>query len=150
MQKIHKATPNEAQRLFEIMTRATEVGCTPSYPPEIMEIWHQGRSAEGMAGVIAEAELYALEDKGTVRGFVHLGDAEVVGLFVHPDDHRRGYGTELFRFAVNRIGKRPIVVLATLNAVSFYTTMGCRILGTELVRRHDRDIYVCRMELDQE
>ncbi len=129
------------------MVRATEVGCATCYPPEIMAIWHTGRSAEGMAGVIAEADVFSLVDDDVVRGFVHIGNAEVVGLFVHPDDHRKGYGTDLFRFAVAKIPTRPILIKATLNAVPFYSRLGCRKVGTEAVRRHDHDIYVERMEL---
>lgn len=147
MRNIKRATTNQADRLFEIMVRATEVGCAPSYPPEVIAIWHKGRSAEGMAGVIAEAEVYSLVDDDVVRGFVHVGNAEVVGLFVHPDDHRRGYGSELFRFAAAKIATRPILVKATLNAIPFYSRLGCRKVATEAVRRHDHDIYVDRMEL---
>lgn len=147
MRNIKRATTNQADRLFEIMVRATEVGCAPNYPPEVIAIWHKGRSAEGMAGVIAEAEVYSLVDGDVVRGFVHVGNAEVVGLFVHPDDYRRGYGSELFRFAVAKIATRPILVKATLNAVPFYSRLGCRKVATEAVRRHDHDIYVERMEL---
>jgi hypothetical protein len=64
------------------MVRATEVGCATCYPPEVLAIWHEGRSAEGMAGVIAESDVYSLVDDGVVRGFAHVGNAEVVGLFV--------------------------------------------------------------------
>ena len=90
MKKIDKASPDQAERLFEIMVCATEVGCGPSYPPEVIAIWHEGRSADGMLGVIAEAELYTLVDDDEARGFVHIGDSEVVGLFVHPNDQRKG------------------------------------------------------------
>ena len=147
MRRIDRATTGQADRLFEIMVRATEVGCAPSYPPEVIAIWHKGRSVEGMAGIIARADVYSLTDGEVVRGFVHMGDLEVVGLFVHPDDQRKGYGTELFRFAIGKIGARPVLVKATLNAVQFYAKLGCRKVATESVRRHDHDIYVERMEL---
>jgi len=147
MRRIDRSTPDQAERLFAIMMRATEVGCATCYPPEVIAIWLKGRSVEGMARVIAEADVYSLVDDDVVRGFVHVGNAEVEGLFVHPDDHRKGYGTELFRFAVAKIATRPILVKASLNAVSFYSRLGCRKVATEAVRRHDHDIYVERMEL---
>lgn len=147
MKKIERATVAQATRLFEIMVEATNVGCAPYYPPEIMAIWHKGRSAEGMAGVIAKAEVFSLTDSGIIRGFVHVEGAEIVGLFVHPDDHRKGYGTDLFNFAVEKIAVRPVLIKATLNAVPFYAKLGCRAMGVEAVRRHDHDIYVQRMEL---
>jgi len=129
------------------MVRAVEVGCAPYYPPEVIAIWNKGRSVEGQAGVIAEGHLYSIQEDGIVRGFVDIGNAEVVGLFIHPDDHRKGYGTDLFRFAVDKLGTRPILVLSSLNAAPFYARLGCHKMATELVRRHDHDIYVERMEL---
>jgi GNAT superfamily N-acetyltransferase len=147
MRKIDGATRDQAERLFDIMVRATEVGCSRSYPPEVIAIWHKGGSAEGMTDVIANADVYSLRDCDSIRGFVNIGDSEVVGLFVQPDHHRRGYGIELFHFATDKIGVRPIVVKATLNGVPFYSELGCHKVTTESVRRHDHDIYIERMEL---
>ena len=48
----------------------------------------------------------------------------------------------------SQIASRPIHILATLNAVPFYSKLGCRKVAIESVRRHDHDIYVERMELD--
>jgi ribosomal protein S18 acetylase RimI-like enzyme len=146
MRKIDRATPDQAGRLFELMVGAIEVGCASSYPPEIIAIWNEGRSVERQRHVIAEAEIYSIIDDGITRGFVHIGDSEIVGLFVHPDDHRRGYGTDLFRFAVDKIEKRPITIKSTLNAVGFYEKLGCSKVATELVRRNDHDIYIEKME----
>jgi GNAT superfamily N-acetyltransferase len=147
MKRIDKATTDQAERVFEIMVRATEVGCSPCYPAEVIEIWHKGRSVEGARGVISKGNHYTLQDDGVIRGFVDFADSEVLGLFVHPDEHHKGYGSELFRFAVEKLSTRPILVKATLNAVPFYLKLGCRKMGAELVRRHDHDIYVERMEL---
>ncbi len=147
MRTIDKATPDQAERLYDIMVKATEVGCAPCYPAEVIDIWHKGRSAEGMLGVIADAKIYTLVDDDIPRGFIHFDDSELIGLFVHPDDHHKGYGTALFDFAVDMIAARPIQVLATLNAETFYTCLGCEKVGTQAVRRHDHDIYVVRMEL---
>jgi len=148
MKEIKRASKNQAERLFEIMVKATETGCSPFYPPEIMEIWHKGRSAESMAEVIEKSEFYYLQDEGRIRGFVSVNDNELLGLFVHPDDHRKGYGKELFHFGADKIPKRPVIINATLNAVSFYSKLGCLKVKIESVRRHDHDIYVHRMELD--
>ena len=148
MSKINKATPDQAEQLFEIMVRATEIGCATSYPPEVIAIWHKGRSADGMATAIAKTGVYSLRDGGDIRGFVHIEDSTVMGLFVHPEDHLKGYGTVLFRFATKKINLRPIVVRATLNAVPFYSRFGCYRVAIESVRRHDHDIYIVRMNLD--
>jgi GNAT superfamily N-acetyltransferase len=147
MRRIDKATPDQAERLFDILVRAVDVACAPYYPPEVIAIWNKGRSAEGQARVIAEGHIYSIQDAGAIRGFVDIADAEIVGLYVHPDDHGKGYGTDLFRFAVGKIRTRPITIKSTLNAAPFYAKLGCRKVATESVRRHDHDIYVERMEL---
>ncbi len=91
MSTIARATADQAERLFEIMVRATQVGCARSYPPEVLEIWHQGRTADGLREIIARSEFFALSLDGVPRGFVHHEAAQVVGLFVHPDDQGKGY-----------------------------------------------------------
>lgn len=146
--RIERATPDQAPQLFDIMVRATEAGCASHYPPDILAIWHQGRSVGGMAGVIADGGVYCLTDQAQIRGFVHLDKSEIVGLFVHSSDHRKGYGAALFRFAAGTIRERPVRVNATLNAVPFYEKQGCRRMGLASVRRHERDIYIMRMEWD--
>ena len=145
--KITRATVKQSKRLFEIMVKAVEIGCATAYPPEIIKIWQKGRTPESMAEVISQKEIYYLRDKKIIRGFVHIGDAEICGLCVHSDYHRKGYGRKLFKFAVDKIGTRPVKVSSTLNAEPFYKKMGCRKTGTGLIRRHNRDIYVIHMEL---
>jgi hypothetical protein len=44
-----------------------------------MEIWHRGRSAEGIAGVISGGGFYSLCDDGIVRGFVEFSDMQWTG-----------------------------------------------------------------------
>jgi len=148
MKEIKRATTEQSARLFEIMVKATEAGCASFYPPEIIEIWHKGRTAEGMAEVIEKSEFYYLVDEEIIRGFVNINDTELLGLFVWPDDHGKGYGKELFHFGINKILNRPVIIKATLNAVPFYSSLGCRKKGVEAVRRHGHDIYVHRMELN--
>ena len=87
-----------------------------------------------------------LEADENLVGFVHLRDPELVGLFVDPDVQRCGYGSELFRFAVQKIRSRPVILDATLNAINFYLKRGCVPGPMKSVRRNDRDIYVRRME----
>jgi GNAT superfamily N-acetyltransferase len=147
MDSIRKATLDQAERLYEIMVQATEVSCAEAYPPEIIAIWHKGRSAAGMAAVIAENDVYALWIGDLIGGFVHLDGTEIAALFVDPAHHGRGYGRQLLCFAQEHIARRPIVLKATLNAVAFYARFGFRQVATESVRRHDHDIYVVRMEL---
>lgn len=131
---------------MDIMVRATEVGSVDFYPEDIITIWHIGRSADGLGRIIEAQEVYYLVEEDVIRGYVHFNGTEIVGLFVDPNEHRKGYGKDLFNFAVRSIPERPVTLKATLNAVPFYSRMGCRKVRMDLIRRHDRDIYIQLME----
>ena len=147
MTKIRAATTEDAPRLFEIHDRAVAGGGADHYPQEILDVWNEGRSIEGLAGAISKGDFYVLFDSETIFGFMHLDEPEIVGLFIDPDVQRKGHGAELFRFAVSSMSSRPLKLDSTLNAVAFYTRMGCWRGAVKNVRRRGRDIYVVEMEL---
>ncbi len=147
MKLISKASTKDAIRLFEILSAATTAGGIGYYPQDIINDWHAGRSAAGMREVLLSETFYNLLDEGEIKGYVHLGNAEIVGLFVDPKDHGRGYGRDLIHFAIKEIRDRPVKVLATLNAVDFYAKFGFEKVDMRVVRRHERDIYVWEMRL---
>ncbi|MDJ0704063.1 MAG: GNAT family N-acetyltransferase [Leptolyngbyaceae cyanobacterium MO_188.B28] len=147
MSKIVKSESSHADRLFEIHVSATNYACAAFYPAEIVEIWHKGRTAQGMAMEIADGNFYTLIDESEIRGFIDYSHEQLRGLFVDPEHHGCGYGSALLQFAMERIEIRPAFLKSTLNAVSFYLAHGWTKGATELVRRHDRDIYVVHMNL---
>ena len=85
------------------MVAATEIGCAPCYPAEIIRIWHKGRSIEGMASVIAEQNVYSLRDDGVIRGFVHISESEVVGL-IHANASKADISKAIHDAIAGRIG----------------------------------------------
>ncbi|MEX0330417.1 MAG: GNAT family N-acetyltransferase [Puniceicoccaceae bacterium] len=149
MKFIRKAKAADATRLFEILVESTAAGGAGYYPEDILEDWHRGRTVRGMSEVLFYENFYVLEDESEPRGYVHLAEGKIVGLFVDPKDHRKGYGRALFEFARNEIKERPIKILATLNAVEFYARFGFEKIAMQTVRRNERDIYVWEMELKE-
>ena len=146
MKAINKATTDQAERLFQIQIQAVVLGCAPYYPSEIIGVWNIGRSVAGMAKVIATGNIYSVHEADVIVGFIEILPSEIPGLFIDPNYHGKGYGSELLRFAIEKIKKRPIMIQSTLNAVSFYSRHGFQKIATESVRRHDRDIYVVKMK----
>ena len=118
------------------------------YPKQVIDAWLKGRSAETLAEMIDEAQIYFVKEVDTICGIIDFTDAEIIGLFIHPEYQYKGLGTELFKFAASRIKVRPFTFKATLNAVEFYTRVGCRKIGMDIVRRNDHDIYVVVMAYD--
>lgn len=146
MTRIRPAVTNDAEHLFEVHVRAVAQGGVDHYPEEILNLWHSGRTASGMAEVIRAGGCYVLQRDALVLGFVHLRDPELVGLFVDPDFQRLGFGSQLFHFAVREIQGRPMILDSTMNAIEFYVRQGCVRGPMGCVRRNERDLYVRRME----
>jgi len=149
MKLIRKATNGDVTRLFKILVDATTIGCAGYYPEDIISDWHRGRTARGMTEVLLSEIIYVLQDEEEIRGYVHLKPGEIVGLFVDPGEHGKGYGKDLLKFALKEIQERPVKILATLNAVDFYTHFGLEKGQLAVVRRNERDIYVWEMQLAQ-
>jgi GNAT superfamily N-acetyltransferase len=147
MKFIRKAAAGDASRLFEILVGATAAGSAGYYPEDIIRDWHAGRTVRGMAEVLAHETFFVLSDEGEVKGYVHLGSGEIVGLFVDPKEHGKGYGKALLQFAIKEVTERPVKVYATLNAVEFYARYGFAKVQMRAIRRHERDIYVWEMRL---
>ena len=147
MDLISRAGLGDASRIFDIMVRATEKGSIGYYPQDIIDYWHRGRTPVGMREIVSTERVFMLSSDGVIKGFVHLNDRGIIGLFVDPDEQGKGYGRSLLKFALNEVSERPTRVLATLNAVAFYEKAGFAKIKLEVVRRSERDIYVWIMEL---
>ena len=99
-----------------------------------------------MAEVLFSEIFYVLTEDDEIKGYVHFTKAEILGLFVDPKEHGKGYGKALLQFALKEIQERPVKIYATLNAVEFYTHFGFKKVKLAVVRRHERDIYVWEMK----
>ena len=47
---------------------------------------------------IPDSETWVYEESGSIVGFVSMAENEIAGLFVTPNQHARGYGTQLVNF----------------------------------------------------
>lgn len=133
--------------MFSILVNATEVGSVGYYPEDIIQEWHRGRTSKGMAEVLLSETFYVLQENKEIKGYIHINAYKILGLFVDPSEHGKGYGKALLKFALNEIKERPIKILATLNAVEFYDHFGFKKVLLKAICRRDRDIYVWEMQL---
>lgn len=98
-----------------------------------VEEWYdEQRISEALT--VPGATLYVLEDDGAIVGFSHAfrsqDTGDILRLYIHPDDRRRGLGTtllestieELFSQGVDRI--RAMVLAANEIGQSFYESFG--------------------------
>ena len=103
MKLIRKAKAGDVSRLFSILVEATREGGSGYYPDDILEDWHSGRTAAGMAEVLRYETFYVLQHEDELRAYVHISKGQIVGLFVDPKDHGKGYGRAMVEFAKKEI-----------------------------------------------
>ena len=93
------------------------------------------RSTESVVreGWLRQWECHVAESEGSVVGALAIEGNDVAELWVAPDQHRRGIGTSLFRFAEQRIADagHQVITLrcAARGAAPFYQAMGLEAVG---------------------
>jgi putative acetyltransferase len=145
---LRDATPADSEAIRAVhRTSITELG-SDSYTQEQVDAWAQGcDSADYTAAIEALAYIVAERD-GEIVGFGSLNltrpegyeaavDAEITGVYVHPDHSREGIGTELYTELEQRARAEDIGTLglkASRNAVPFYEHH-----GYERITEHDHE-----------
>lgn len=133
MLEIKRATPDDAERAFEIRCEAIRGQCIGAYSVEQMTLWTRGRASDGYS-VLMEKHFYMgwLNDEPVVTGMLDLASREIGALFVLPAFMGRGFGKSMLAHLECLARQQTIeqVVLdATLNAVNFYRA--CGYVGNE-------------------
>lgn len=136
--ELREAAPPDADAVLEVHRAAIEELGPEGYDDEEVAAWAAGRSADDYEFDDPDRYFVVAEVDGEIRGFgiltltarEHLTvdvDAEVTGVYVHPDVARRGVGTALLEHLERRARERGATSLglwASLNAVPFYERRG--------------------------
>ncbi|WP_244466971.1 GNAT family N-acetyltransferase [Devosia geojensis] len=107
---------------------------------------------EGYAKAVAGGEIIevAVNGSDTAIAFCGRKNAEVCGLYVHPDHQGNGIGRTLLERAEAAIiaaGHRRIAIRASLSAVPFYRSCGYAEIGrTEFTSRGGLVISAANLE----
>ena len=83
-------------------------------------------------------ECLVAEANGRVVGMIAFSEDEIQNLWVHPDFHRRGVGTALFRAAeaaIRATGQSRMCVCTTGYGRPFYEAMGMTFVGKRKIDR---------------
>ncbi|MBI6655970.1 GNAT family N-acetyltransferase [Pseudomonas sp. MF6751] len=128
MLEIKRATPDDAERAFEIRREAIRGQCIGAYSAEQMALWTRGRASDGYS-VLMEKQFYMgwLNDEPVVTGMLDLADGEIGALFVLPAYMGQGLGKAMLAHlegVARQHAIEQVVLDATLNAVSFYRACG--------------------------
>jgi ribosomal protein S18 acetylase RimI-like enzyme len=83
-------------------------------------------------------ECLVAEEDGQVVGMIAFSGDEIQNLWVHPDFHRRGIGSALFRAAeaaIRNTGQLRMCVCTTGYGRPFYEAMGMTFVGKRKIDR---------------
>jgi len=98
----------------------------------------RAHTVERAVGIRALWECLVAEANGRVVGMIAFSDDEIQNLWVHPDFHRRGVGTALFRAAeaaIRATGQSRMCVCTTGYGRPFYEAMGMTFVGKKKIDR---------------
>lgn len=128
MLEIKRATPDDAERAFEIRREAIRGQCIGAYSAEQMALWTRGHASDGYS-VLMEKQFYMgwLNDEPVATGMLDLADGEIGALFVLPAYMGQGLGKAMLAHlegVARQQAIEQVVLDATLNAVSFYNACG--------------------------
>lgn len=145
---VREATPADARAVGAVHQRAiAELGAR-AYGEEQVAAWRGGREPADYDLDFDDRPFVVAEVDGTVVGFGSVDldpvsafarpvDAEVTGVYVHPDHARSGVGSALLADLESRARRwdaAAVGLQASLNAVGFYERM-----GYERVREHEHE-----------
>ncbi|ATN12237.1 GNAT family N-acetyltransferase [Pseudomonas sp. FDAARGOS_380] len=128
MLEIKRATPDDAERAFEIRREAILGQCIGAYSAEQMALWTRGRASDGY-GALMEKQFYMgwFNGEPVATGMLDLANHELGALFVLPVFSGRGFGKAMLahlEHVAQQQAIEQVVLDATLNAVSFYRACG--------------------------
>lgn len=112
----------------------------PSDLDVVMDIWFRAQSLahpflqKSFVEMVTKAmremyipgsETWVYEDRGEVVGFIGMQAIEIGGLFVHPDHHSKGIGSQLVNFILEKQKELEVEVFVK-NTIgrSFYDKFG--------------------------
>ena len=127
---LRKATPQEAETLWNIRNQAIRHGCTTSYDAEVIARWTPDLMPERYRQMVIEYPFYVVEDeKGdvAVTGYLDLDTHCLEAIFTLPAASGKGMATRIIEVLKHEARSRGITRLtldATPNAQSFYQKLG--------------------------
>lgn len=127
---LRKATPQEAETLWNIRNQAIRHGCTTSYDAEVIARGTPDLMPERYRQMVIEYPFYVVEDeKGDVAatGYLDLDTHCLEAIFTLPAASGKGMATRIIEALKHEARSRGITRLtldATPNAQSFYQKLG--------------------------
>ena len=139
----------DADALHRIHTACLTRTLVDHYPPAVINAWREGRTPAGYSAAAQKGERFWVADcSGIVLAFASWQDDELLSLFVDPDRHREGLGSQILAACdadAASLDKALVKVKAALGADGFYRRHGFMALGPGQTRKKGVPIPDLRM-----
>jgi N-acetylglutamate synthase-like GNAT family acetyltransferase len=138
--RFREAKPSDAERILEIKQAAIGSIDTGEYTPEQLDAWQPADDALPVFRRAIESErfivLVAEKDENTCAAYGGLSGRtnRIDAVYVHPAHMDEGIASSLVRQFETRAqmrGMADLKVVSSLNAQSFYASLGYEAVGTE-------------------
>jgi ribosomal protein S18 acetylase RimI-like enzyme len=118
------------ETIRQLIHHTIDVSYTPVYPPRAVRFFKDFHSGEKIRERHLKGEILVVELEGKAVGTGSIVDADILGVFIHPDFQRRGLGRTLMgelemKAMANGIGE--VVLSVSLPARIFYERLGYEI-----------------------
>ncbi|XGI81340.1 N-acetyltransferase family protein [Enterobacter hormaechei] len=127
---LRKATPHEAETLWNIRNQAIRHGCKTSYDADVIARWTPELMPERYRQMVIEYPFYVVEDEkgdAVATGYLDLNTHCLEAIFTLPAASGKGMATMIIEALKQEARSRGITRLtldATPNAQSFYQKLG--------------------------
>lgn len=130
---IKKAKKEDIKQIVEIHKECVSKTNAKSYNAEIIQSWLQQINERNVLSQFDYTSWLVIKQNNKIIGFAQydLEEQTLYQIQIHPNYQGKGYGKMIFKYIENDFikNKRDKVLLnSTLNAMSFYTSLGFRPL----------------------
>lgn len=150
MVTVRPARPDEQSAILTLHQASIRAFGPEAYNPEQVDAWAQTDQQDYPIDE-ADHRFVVAERTGELAGFGDLdySAAEITAVYVHPDHTRTGIGTSILEdleAAARRHGVEQLGLLASKNAVGFYTAADYEVMETRMHRTGGETLECLWME----
>ncbi|GEM_PF-83990 len=137
--KVRLASPDEAQRLWDIRNQAIRHGCRACYAAEVIAAWTPETMPQAYRRAVANNPFFVVDDPVSLRpvatGFLDLISGSVEAVFTLPAFLGQGIASRILQAikeeAIQR-GFTQLTLSSTPNACTFYEKNGFTVIEEAL------------------
>ncbi len=128
---IRKFRVSDVGAVRDLILHTIDVSYSPVYPPRAVQFFKDFHSEAKIIERHHKGKIFVLEKNGKVIGTGSVVDADIFGVFVHPEFQHQGHGKSLMQELEKEAivsGISEVVLSVSLPARRFYKSLGYEII----------------------